>query len=100
MRQVRFPPVGFELPAFGLQEPGLALFLAFFDFQIFFFLRPFFMQRLSGDGWGWIGLCGLRIVADCGLLRIADCDGLRIAADCLFLRIAGLRIGDMGRGNL
>ena len=39
---------------------------------------------------------GLGIVADCGLLRIADCDGLRIAADCLFLRIAGLQIGDMG----
>ena len=33
MRQVRFPPFGFGFSEFGLQDPVLALFLAFFDFQ-------------------------------------------------------------------
>ena len=32
MRQVRFPPFGFEFSEFGLGELFLALFLAFFDF--------------------------------------------------------------------
>ena len=32
MRQVLFPPFGFEFSEFGLQGPALALFLAFFDF--------------------------------------------------------------------
>ena len=33
MRQVRFPPFGFEISEFGLREPFKTLFLAFFDFQ-------------------------------------------------------------------
>ena len=33
MRQVRFPPFGFEFSEFGLRKPVLALFLAFFDLQ-------------------------------------------------------------------
>ena len=33
MRQVRFPPFGFGFSEFGLWEPVLALFLAFFDFR-------------------------------------------------------------------
>ena len=82
MRQGRFPPFGFVLSEFGLQEPGLALFLAFFDFQNLCFYVCFLCGGCPGmDGGGLVS-------ADCGLLRIADCCGLRIVTDCGLLRIA------------
>ena len=51
MRQVRFPPFGFEFSEFGLRELRLALFLAFFDLRfVLIYFRIFRVTFLEGAG--------------------------------------------------
>ena len=65
MRQVRFPPFGFEFLEFGLRDLRLTLFLTFFDFLFFVCFCFFFSSHPKVQSGGHLrkglGLCWLAL---------------------------------------